>query len=194
MAAANSSSSHLAGKSAPSSLPRSALPLPLLPLDPLSCSKRAQRSQNHINIKNLHFLLHPLTCPAATLLRGCAFLIETVMTSPMPQLRPDWLMHCATLAPELSVTWSCEPLEIIKAGKGRGESVRAGELFSHAAKKKKKRRRSERRDLLATQLRKKLDHHALHSLPPLPRLPGSPGLRLLRQRRGSHGQARRGAR
>lgn len=45
-----------------------------------------------------------LTCPAATLALGCARLMDTVMMSPMDHTLPVWLMHCTTLAPELSVT------------------------------------------------------------------------------------------
>ena len=43
--------------------------------------------------------------PAATLARGWARLMATVMMSPTLQERPDWLMHWATRAPELSATW-----------------------------------------------------------------------------------------
>lgn len=56
-----------------------------------------------------------LTVPAATLLRGWDRLMATVMMSPMPQDLPDWLIHCATLAPELSATVKKVPLPIIRA-------------------------------------------------------------------------------
>jgi hypothetical protein len=74
-----------------------------------------------------HHPPHPtpnkLTVPAATLLRGWARLMATVMMSPMPHDLPDWLMHCATLAPELSDTVRKVPLPIMCVGEERAGAL-----------------------------------------------------------------------
>lgn len=153
-------------------------------------------------IKRIALQKGHLTCPAATLLRGCAFLIETVMTSPMPQLLPLWLMHCAILAPELSVTWSCELLEIIRRG-ARNDRARAlspfllnrreeNEAFIDSRLTCSSQNKEKKTPELVENHRKTILHAPLSPRPPGPR--GPPGLRLFRQRRRPYGQARRSSR